>query len=112
MADMKSPPFSDIKRPEEVVAMAMNDSLKFAVLIGLIEVGQVSNREVVNTVLHLVPRSAGDGCARIFIDRRPNGGVHRLPAMSFSFDQRLLKYVCLSDEKKEETKQPKGIRVL
>ncbi|XP_014471308.1 PREDICTED: uncharacterized protein LOC106742654 [Dinoponera quadriceps] len=54
MADLKSPPFSDIKRPEEVVAMAMNDSLKFAVLIGLIEVGQVSNREVVNTVLHLV----------------------------------------------------------
>ncbi|KAH0557611.1 hypothetical protein KQX54_009178 [Cotesia glomerata] len=53
MADIKSPPFSDIKRPEEVVAMAMNDSLKFAVLIGLIEVGQVSNREVVNTVLHL-----------------------------------------------------------
>ncbi|KZC14368.1 hypothetical protein WN55_06800 [Dufourea novaeangliae] len=53
MADMKSPPFSDIKRPEEVVAMAMKDSLKFAVLIGLIEVGQVSNREVVNTVLHL-----------------------------------------------------------
>ncbi|XP_050576827.1 neurobeachin isoform X16 [Bombus affinis] len=56
MADMKSPPFSDIKRPEEVVAMAMNDSLKFAVLIGLVEVGQVSNREVVNTVLHLVSR--------------------------------------------------------
>ncbi|XP_076767103.1 A kinase anchor protein rugose isoform X16 [Xylocopa sonorina] len=54
MADMKSPPFSDIKRPEEVVAMAMNDSLKFAVLIGLIEVGQVTNREVVNTVLHLL----------------------------------------------------------
>ncbi|XP_031781588.1 neurobeachin isoform X6 [Nasonia vitripennis] len=54
MADIKAPPFSDIKRPEEVVAMAMNDSLKFAVLIGLIEVGQVSNREVVNTVLHLL----------------------------------------------------------
>ncbi|XP_043473822.1 neurobeachin-like isoform X1 [Leptopilina heterotoma] len=54
MADLKSSPFSDIKRPEEVVAMAMNDSLKFAVLIGLIEVGQVSNREVVNTVLHLI----------------------------------------------------------
>lgn len=54
MADLKSSPFCDIKRPEEVVRMAMNDSLKFAVLIGLIEVGQVSNREVVNTVLHLV----------------------------------------------------------
>ena len=48
------PPFSDIKRPEEVVSMAMNDSLKYAVLIGMVEVGQVSNREVVNTVLHLV----------------------------------------------------------
>lgn len=54
MADLQNPPLSEIKRPEEVVRMAMNDSLKFAVLIGLIEVGQVSNREVVNTVLHLV----------------------------------------------------------
>lgn len=49
-----APPLSDIKRPEEVVRMAMNDRLKFAVLIGLVEVGQVTNREVVNTVLHLV----------------------------------------------------------
>ncbi|XP_060806416.1 neurobeachin isoform X1 [Amyelois transitella] len=54
MADLKSPPFSDIKRPEEVVRMTTNDSLKFAVLIGLIEVGQVTNRELVNTVLHLL----------------------------------------------------------
>ncbi|KPJ14702.1 hypothetical protein RR48_06876 [Papilio machaon] len=53
MADLKSPPFSEITRPEEVVRMTTNDSLKFAVLIGLIEVGQVTNREVVNTVLHL-----------------------------------------------------------
>lgn len=57
MADLKSSPFSDIKRPEEVVRMTMNDSLKFAVLIGLIEVGQVTNREVVNTVLHLVSQN-------------------------------------------------------
>lgn len=54
MADLKSPPYSDIKRPEEVVRMTTNDSLKFAVLIGLIEVGQVTNKELVNTVLHLV----------------------------------------------------------
>lgn len=54
MADLTRPPFSEIKRPEEVVKMSMTDNLKFAVLIGLIEVGQVSNREVVNTVLHLV----------------------------------------------------------
>lgn len=45
---------SDIKRPEEVVAMEMKDNLKFGVLIGLLKVGEVSNREVVNTVLHLV----------------------------------------------------------
>lgn len=45
----------DIKRPEEVVMSNLADNLKFAVLIGLVEVGgQVSNREVVNTVLHLV----------------------------------------------------------
>ncbi|XP_029733331.1 neurobeachin isoform X17 [Aedes albopictus] len=53
-ADLTRPPFCDIKRPEEVVKMSMTDNLKFAVLIGLIEVGQVSNREVVNTVLHLL----------------------------------------------------------
>ena len=56
MADMNSPPFSDIKRPEEVVAMAMNDSIKFAVLISLMEVKQVSNRDVVNAFLHLVSK--------------------------------------------------------
>lgn len=54
MADLTRPPFSEIKRPEEVVRMSLTDNVKFAVLIGLIEVGQVSNREVVNTVLHLV----------------------------------------------------------
>lgn len=56
MADLTRPPYSDIKRPEDVLnpRMSMTDNLKFAVLIGLIEVGQVSNREVVNTVLHLV----------------------------------------------------------
>lgn len=53
-AEGSSPSWPDIKRPEEVVAMDMKDSLKFGVLIGLLQVGEVSNREVVNTVLHLV----------------------------------------------------------
>ncbi|KAF7413705.1 hypothetical protein HZH68_002194 [Vespula germanica] len=75
MADMKSPPFSDIKRPEEVVAMAMNDSLKFAVLIGLIEVGQVSNREVVNTVLHLDNPKEFDQCRNIRYNSPASSGV-------------------------------------
>ena len=45
---------SHIKTPEEVVTMATKDNLKFGVLIGLLKVGEVSNCEVVNTVLHLV----------------------------------------------------------
>lgn len=49
-----NPPLPNIKKPEEVVTMEMKDNLKFGVLIGLIKVGEVSNREVVNTVLHLV----------------------------------------------------------
>lgn len=51
---VRAPPPYEIQRPEEVVRMTMTDNLKFGLLIGLIEVGQVSNREVVNTVLHLV----------------------------------------------------------
>ncbi|XP_052124935.1 neurobeachin isoform X3 [Frankliniella occidentalis] len=54
MAEPAAAALPEIKRPEDVVRMAMNDGLKFAVLIGLIEVGQVSNREVVNTILHLL----------------------------------------------------------
>lgn len=57
MADIMRPPYSEIKRPDEIVRMTTADNLKFAVLIGLIEVGQVTNREVVNTVLHLVSAS-------------------------------------------------------
>ncbi|OWR41923.1 hypothetical protein KGM_207413 [Danaus plexippus plexippus] len=68
MVDLKSPPFSDIKRPEEVVRMTTNDSLKFAVLIGLIEVGQVTNREVVNTVLHLEePAAPATAAGELFV---------------------------------------------
>lgn len=53
-ADLTSPPLSEIKHPEEVIRMPLQDNIKFGVLIGLIEVGQVSNKEVVNTVLQLV----------------------------------------------------------
>ncbi|CAL4084127.1 unnamed protein product, partial [Meganyctiphanes norvegica] len=54
MAEPTEPPIKDVKRPEDVVKVSMADNLKFAVLIGLIEVGQVSNKEVVNTVLQLL----------------------------------------------------------
>ena len=55
MADLTRPPYSEIKRPEEVVRMSnVTDNLKFAVLIGLIEVGQLNNQDVLQSVLHLV----------------------------------------------------------
>lgn len=58
MADpevLARPPYSEIKRPEEVVRMSnVTDNLKFAVLIGLIEVNQLNNQDVLGTVLHLV----------------------------------------------------------
>ncbi|CAG7831589.1 unnamed protein product [Allacma fusca] len=40
-------------------------NVKFAVLIGLIEVGQVSNKEVVNTVLQLESHFPGFECGRV-----------------------------------------------
>ena len=45
---------SDVKSVEDVLKMPGTDQLKFGVLIGLIKVGQVSNKEVVDTVLNLV----------------------------------------------------------
>ncbi|XP_065347167.1 neurobeachin-like [Cloeon dipterum] len=56
MAEASAVSATEARRPEDVVRMTVADNIKFAVLIGLIEVGQVSNREVVNTVLHLENR--------------------------------------------------------
>jgi len=42
------------KSTQDVMKMSGNDELKFGVLIGLIEVGQLSNKDVVDTVLSLV----------------------------------------------------------
>lgn len=73
------PPPSDVKRPEDVVRMAIDDGLKFTVLIGLVELGQVSNREVVNTVLHLVSRWLFQG-NRVAVGKR-RAAVRRLPGL-------------------------------
>lgn len=54
MADLTRSLFDNVKRPDEVLKLSMTDNIKFAVLISLVEIGRVSNREVVNTVLHLV----------------------------------------------------------
>lgn len=45
---------ADVKTVEEILKSEGNDELKFGLLTGLIKVKQVSNKDVVNTVLHLV----------------------------------------------------------
>jgi hypothetical protein len=70
MAEASSATVSEVKRPEDVVRMTAADNIKFAVLIGLVEVGQVSNREVVNTVLHLVSTAPYGHRVQNFFGRR------------------------------------------
>jgi len=48
------PPVSDQKTAPDVMTMAGNDELKFGVLVGLVRVGQLSNKDVVDSVLCLV----------------------------------------------------------
>ena len=54
MAEAQESGGSDVKSAQDVLKMSGNDELKFGVLIGLIKVGQVSNKDVVDTVLNLV----------------------------------------------------------
>ena len=42
----------------------MTDDLRFAVLIGLVEVGQMEDKEIVNTILHLVSSAPRGGRGR------------------------------------------------
>lgn len=52
MAEMTR--LSASEKMQNIVEGSENVSLKFGVLIGLIKVESVSNKEVVNTILHLV----------------------------------------------------------
>lgn len=45
---------NEIKSVQDVLRSEGNDELKFGLLIGLIKVSQVSNKDVVDTVLYLV----------------------------------------------------------
>ena len=45
---------SEPKTVQDVLKMSGKDELKFGVLIGLIKVDQLPNRDVVDTVLNLV----------------------------------------------------------
>ena len=62
MANLTEPKSGELKTetgisvtsPDTILSTTMNSNLKFGLLIGLVEVQQVSNKEVVNTVQHLV----------------------------------------------------------
>ncbi|XP_037087486.1 neurobeachin-like [Pollicipes pollicipes] len=43
-----------IRTSEDIMRSTMTDDLRFAVLIGLVEVGQMEDKEIVNTILHLL----------------------------------------------------------
>lgn len=45
---------AEAQSAQDVLKMSGNDELKFGVLIGLIKVGQLSNKEVIDAVLNLV----------------------------------------------------------
>ena len=45
---------SDVKTVAEILKADGNDELKFGLLKGLIQLDKVSNKDVVDTVLHLV----------------------------------------------------------
>ncbi|XP_064482280.1 neurobeachin-like isoform X2 [Ornithodoros turicata] len=68
---------AEAKRPEDVIKMPLNDNLKFAVLIGFVEVGEVSNKEVVNTVLHLLVGGEFD-MELNFVIQHPQNILHML----------------------------------
>lgn len=54
MSDSNQSDSSGAQSAQDVLKMTGKDELKFGVLIGLIKVNQVSNKDVVDTVLNLV----------------------------------------------------------
>ncbi|GFR89635.1 neurobeachin [Elysia marginata] len=67
----------DIKTVKGILALKDNDELKFGLLIGLIELQQVSNKDVVDTVLYLLV--AGDfDIESNFVIQDPQNVLHML----------------------------------
>ncbi|KAK3778710.1 hypothetical protein RRG08_012982 [Elysia crispata] len=67
----------DLKTVKGILALKDNDELKFGLLIGLIELKQVSNKDVVDTVLYLLV--AGDfDIESNFVIQDPQNVVHML----------------------------------
>ena len=56
MAEVADKGGGEIKHVEDILKSTEKDEVKFGLLVGLIKADQVSNKDVVNTVLHLVSK--------------------------------------------------------
>ena len=77
MAEPADKEGSDVKTAQDVLKMSGKDELKFGVLIGLIKVGQVTNKDVVETVLNLLVGGEFE-LESNFIIQDPENVVHML----------------------------------
>ncbi|KAK3100612.1 hypothetical protein FSP39_022596 [Pinctada imbricata] len=66
-----------VESTDDILKDSGNDELKFGLLIGLIKVGQVSNKDVVDTVLHLLVGGEFD-IETNFIIQEPQNVLHML----------------------------------
>lgn len=79
---------NEIKTVQDVLKSEGNDELKFGLLIGLIKLKQVSNKDVVDTLLHLVSASPTDVvCIYISVHK-----VQPLPCHSWPRDVFIHRY--------------------
>ncbi|XP_043237730.1 neurobeachin-like isoform X3 [Amphibalanus amphitrite] len=69
-----------IRTSSDIMRSTMTDDLRFAVLIGLVEVGQMEDKEIVNTVLHLLVGGEFD-MELNFVVQDANNILHMLEVM-------------------------------
>lgn len=82
---------NEIKTVQDVLKSEGNDELKFGLLIGLIKLKQVSNKDVVDTLLHLVSVSPTDVvCIYILCIKSSHCRVIRGPEMCSYIDTEVL----------------------
>ncbi|XP_059162921.1 neurobeachin-like isoform X4 [Physella acuta] len=72
---------ADVKTVEGILKLTGNDELKFGLLIGLVELQQASNKDVVDTVLHLLVGGEFD-IESNFIIQDPQNILHMLKLLA------------------------------
>ncbi|CAG5119914.1 unnamed protein product, partial [Candidula unifasciata] len=71
----------DVKTVEGILKLKGNDELKFGLLIGLIELEQASNKDVVDTVLYLLVGGEFD-IESNFVIQDPQNILHMLKLLA------------------------------